>query len=114
MIPAADTNYNPTDPRQSTGGQAFYVAQDAGEVRRIAQARFDSDDLTPPDEIRALRPIALPQIDLFPPRLGYGHHVVDVDDCLDADRPSTERYDFSGSQAGYSGTSTPSIGSGVW
>jgi len=110
----ANTDYNPTDPRRGGGGQTLYYAQDAGERKRIDIARFLADDTTDPELIRMSRPIALPQVPLFPERLGYGHHVIDVEDCLDADRPSTERYDFSGSQAGYSGTSTPSIGNGVW
>lgn len=109
---SANTDYNPTDPRRGWGMQTYYNAADAGEIQRISQARMMADDLTDPDLVRMERPIALPQIPVFPARLGYGHHVVDVEDCLDADRPSTERYDFSGSQAGYSGTSTPS--GGVW
>lgn len=110
----ANTDYNPTDPRRGSGGQTYYFTKDAGEQKRIDVARFMADDTTPPELIRAMRITALPQIPLFPPRLGYGHAVVSVDDCLDAQRPDTERYDFSGSQAGFSGTSTPSIGSGVW
>jgi hypothetical protein len=108
----ADTHYNPTDPRVGNGGQTYYVAADQGEMKRIEQARVYSDDLTPSDVVRMMRPVALPQVALFPPRTGYGHHVVDIEDCLDADRPDMQRYDFSGSPAGYSGTSTPS--GGVW
>lgn len=65
----------------------------------------------PSDEVRLLGP-PLPQIPLFPPRLGYDHHVIDVDDCLDLGRPDFGRYDFSGSPAGYAGSSYPSMG--VW
>lgn len=110
----ADTNYNPTDPRTGLGGQTYYVAADRGEQKRVDQARFYTDDQTDPDLIRSLRPVALPQVPLFPARAGYGHSVVSVEDCLGADRPNTERYDFSGSPAGYTGTSVPSNGSGVW
>lgn len=112
MVDQPNSNYNPTDPRTGPQGQSYYAPVDAGEIGRIREARITADDLTPSDEIRMLRPIALPQVALFPPRLGYGHHVVDVNDCVDLDRSSAERYDFSGSQGGYSGNSYPSLG--VW
>ena len=107
-----NTVYNPTDPRTGPQGQSYYMPVDAGEQQRIAEAQITADDLTDPNLIRMLRPIALPQVELFPPRLGYGHPVVSVDDCIDLDRSSAERYDFSGSQGGYSGNSYPSLG--VW
>lgn len=109
---SANTVYNPTDPRTGPQGQTYYRVVDAGEQARITEAQITADDLTDPDLIRQLRPIALPQVPLLPPRFGYGHPVVDVDDCMDLDRNSAERYDFSGSQGGYSGNSYPS--SGVW
>lgn len=119
MVDQANTVYNPTDPRAQRGdprtgpqGQSYYYPVDAGEQERIIQAQVMADDLTDPDVIRALRPIALPQVALMPPRFGYGHPVIDVEDCVDADRSSAERYDFSGSQGGYSGNSYPSLG--VW
>ena len=65
----------------------------------------------PEAAIRAIRP-PLPQIGFLPPRFGYGHVVVDVNDCVTLDRDRGERNDFSGSEGSYSGTSTPSLQSG--
>lgn len=107
---SANSQYNPTDPRTGPQGQSYYRPVDAGETARIREARATNDDLTDPDLLRSLRPIALPQVPLLPPRFGYGHPVIDVEDCVDLDRNSAERYDFSGSQGGYSGNSYPSLG----
>jgi len=95
-------------------GQAYYASVDRGEIARVDEAMVTNDERTDHEVLRQLRPIALPQVPLLPPRFGYGHPVVEVQDCFDQDRNSAERYDFSGSQGGYSGTSTPSMGSGVW
>lgn len=112
MADQQNSDYNPTDPRRGPQGQSYYAPVDRGEMARIMEAQVTADDTTDPNLIRTLRPIALPQVPLYPPRLGYGHHVVDVEDCIDIDRNSAERYDFSGSQGGYSGNSYPSLG--VW
>lgn len=63
----------------------------------------------PSDQIRTLRP-PLPQIGFMPDRFGYGHPVIDVEDCVDLDRDPAARYDFSGSPAGYGGSAVPSMG----
>lgn len=112
MVDQANSDYNPTDPRTGRQGQSYYAPVDRGEIARITEAQVMADDMTDPDLIRSMRPIALPQVPLLPPRFGYGHPVIDVEDCIDVDRSSAERYDFSGSQGGYSGNSYPSLG--VW
>lgn len=110
MVMEADTHYNPTDPRTGRQNQSYYVPVDQAEMTRIGEAQVSADPMLDPDALRALRPIALPQVPLLPPRFGYGHPVIDIEDCFDADRVGNERYDFSGSQGGYSGSSYPSLG----
>jgi hypothetical protein len=108
----ANSVYNTADPRLGPQNQAYYKPVDQGEQERIMEAQIAGDDLTDPDLLRTMRPIALPQVPLMPDRLGYGHHVIDVEDCMGLSRDASERYDFSGSQGGYTGTATPSMG--VW
>lgn len=106
----ADTHYNPTDPRTGRQGQSYYVPVDAGEQNKCAMAQASADPDIDPEMLREMRPIALPQVPLLPPRFGYGHPVVDVGDCFDVSRDPNARYDFSGSQGGYEGASHPSLG----
>ena len=80
-----------------------------GEVAKTMQALATVE--APAEDLRLLRP-PLPQVPLLPPRFGYGHHVVDVDDCMEVDRDPAIRYDFSGSEGSYAGSSYPSTG--VW
>lgn len=62
--------------------------------------------------LREIRP-PLQQIQLFAPRFGYGlADALNIQDCFSASRDNMARYDFSGSQGAYSGTSIP--GMGVW
>lgn len=53
----------------------------------------------------------LPRVVLFPPRFGYRTEPLGIKDILDVNAtfPSA-RVDYSGSSSGYSGTSTPSLG----
>lgn len=62
-----------------------------------------------PEEIRLIRP-PMAQGPLFPARTGYGHPVIDVEDCVSASRDNGQRYDFSGTQAGFTGSSVASMG----
>ena len=80
-----------------------------GETAKITVALASID--APAEQIRTLRP-PLPQVPFMPPRLGYLHEVVDVDTCVNLSRDPAARDDFSGSPAGYSGSSIPSMG--VW
>jgi hypothetical protein len=80
-----------------------------GEQAKCAQALATVE--APAEEIRMLRP-PLPQVSLLPPRFGYGHDVPDVEECMDLDRDPAVRYDFSGSEGSYAGSSYPSMG--VW
>lgn len=78
-----------------------------GEVAKcnVALASVDAS----PEALRDLRP-PLPQIPFLPPRFGYDQEPIDVQDCVDLDRDPAARYDFSGSPAGYGGSSVPSMG----
>ena len=58
------------------------------------------------DEIRAIRP-PLP-INPFPPRFGYRVDALGIRDIVHLD-DLFRRYDFSGKQSGYQGTSYPSL-----
>lgn len=79
-----------------------------GEQAKTAQALATVE--APAADIRLLRP-PLPQVPFLPPRFGYGHVVVDVDDCMEAGRDAADaRYDFSGSAGSYAGSSFPSMG----
>lgn len=112
MVDQANSVYNTADPRLGPQNQSYYRPVDQGEIERISEAMVTNDDLTDPQLLREMRPIALPQVPLLPDRFGYGHPVVDVEDCVRLSRDPNERYDFSGSQGGYTGNSTPSLG--VW
>lgn len=59
------------------------------------------------DQIRAIRP-ALPQIQLFPPRFGYRQDALGIEDIIHLD-DIWHRWDFTGNQSGYQGTSYPSL-----
>lgn len=55
----------------------------------------------------------LPRVVLFPPRFGYRTEEYGIRDILDVNKTfPNSRVDYSGSNSGYSGTSTPSLG--VW
>lgn len=58
------------------------------------------------DEIRAIRP-PMP-ITLFPPRFGYRTAALGIRDIVHLD-DLFQRYDFTGKQSGYQGTSYPSL-----
>jgi hypothetical protein len=58
------------------------------------------------DEIRAIRP-PIP-INLFPPRFGYRTEALGIQDIVRLD-DLFQRYDFTGKQSGYQGTSYPSL-----
>lgn len=85
----ADTNYSPRPWAQQVTGEALatVMAENA-------------------DEIRAIRP-PIPII-LFPPKFGYRDEALGIDDIvrLNSIYP---RYDFSGRQSGYQGTSFPCL-----
>jgi hypothetical protein len=80
-----------------------------GEAAKCAQALATVE--APAEDLRLLRP-PLPQVPLLPPRFGYGHDVPDVEECVDLDRDPAARYDFSGSEGSYAGSSYPSLA--VW
>lgn len=58
------------------------------------------------DEIRAIRP-PLP-INPFPPRFGYRDEAFGIADIVHVN-DLFQRYDFTGKQSGYQGTSYPSL-----
>lgn len=77
-----------------------------------AKCAFAMATLEAPEEVlRAIEP-PLPQIVRFPDRFGLQHADITVEDCVSLDRDHMERYDFSGSEGSYSGTSTPSLQAG--
>lgn len=89
MPQSADSNYSPRPWAQQVTGEALAAV--------LAESA---------DEIRAIRP-PLP-ITLFPPKFGYRTEALGIDDIV---RLSSiyPRYDFTGKQSGYQGTSYPSL-----
>ena len=86
------------------------MAQMPINEQRKTEASLASVEMMTPDQIRAIRP-PLPMTPLFAPRYGYGEaEALSIGDCFSASRDNMARYDFSGSQGAYSGTSTPSLG----
>lgn len=59
-----------------------------------------------PNEIRAIRP-PIP-VNPFPPKYGYRTEALGIRDIVRLD-DLFQRYDFSGKQSGYQGTSYPSL-----
>lgn len=60
------------------------------------------------EQIRAIRPSALPQISLNPPKFGITDDPLKITDVVSLDNRFA-RIDFSGRQSGYTGTSYPSL-----
>lgn len=60
------------------------------------------------EQIRSIRPSALPQVDLLPPKFGYDETPLQITDVVSLDN-RFERISFSGRVSGYEGTSYPSL-----
>lgn len=102
-------NYDPDAPTWGNDGldPMRYSSDTPNETGKTGMAL--ASVYATPNQVRAIRP-PLPQVPLFPERLGYGHPVLDVEDCMDLSRDNNERYDFSGTQGGFTGSSVASMG----
>jgi hypothetical protein len=89
-----------------------YLGPFASNEERLTQQAIQSAIL-PGNEIAELARVNLPQVDLFPPRFGYGERTAPtIMDIVEVNRRYTEpRVSwFSGSAAGYQGTSRNTLG----
>lgn len=89
-----------------------YLGPFASNEERLTQQALQSAIL-PSEEIAALARVPIPQIELFPPRFGYGDRSSPgIMDVIDVSRQySDPRVSwFSGGVAGYSGTSRNTLG----
>lgn len=89
-----------------------YLGPFASNEERLTQQAIQSVIL-PGAELAEMARVPMPQIDLFPPRFGYGERVEPgIMDVVEVDR----RYQdprvswFSGGPGGYSGTSRNTLG----
>lgn len=90
-----------------------YLGPFASNEERLTQQAIQSAVL-PGNEIAEMARVNLPQINLFPPRFGYGERTAPtIWDIVEVNRRYTEPRTswFSGGPGGYSGTSRNTLGS---
>lgn len=87
-----------------------YAGPFASNEQRLTQQALMAAEMTS-DEIRASVTQPLPQIQANPKRVGYDRTAPGIEDILSLDRRYTGRISwYSGSPAGYSGTSRNALG----
>jgi hypothetical protein len=115
---AVDGNYDYTKPWRSNGFNATglppqsYTGPWATNMERLTQQALMAATIPGAQLQEMVRP-PLPQIRLFPPRFGWGERLQPtIDDIVSVDRVYTEpRVSwYSGSPAGYSGSSRNDLG----
>lgn len=106
MVDQASGVYTPNPwmqdiPTRIAKRPQFQSYEDQVTAQALAAAMTES-----PDEIRSIRP-PLP-INPFPPKFGYRQEALGIADIVRVD-DLFQRYDFSGKQSGYQGTSYPTL-----
>lgn len=95
-----------------TGWSQNYLRPESSNEERLTTEALAAADIPGAVLQATVRP-PLPQVQPFPPRVGYDSHQPDITDVVNLQpvwaNPST---DFSGRVSGYSGTAYPSLN--VW
>jgi len=95
---------------QSADGQYDYSRPWQSNEERLTSQALGAIAQMPAAVIQQIRP-PLPRVQLFPPRTGYRVDAFGIRDVVNVSTiyPGS-RTDYSGSNSGYQGTSTPSLG----
>lgn len=101
----ADGVYDHNAPGQADDRPYGYLRPASPWEEKLTGQATEVVDMDRAEISAVVRP-ALPQIELFPPRFGYSTRELGIRDILRGDRNLPDRRaDFSGSPAGYQGSS---------